>query len=63
MDRRESREGLFDGIPDTAVCHLTVLRGDIEILDYENETYKFLTETHEYLSFVLIREITERHEQ
>ena len=54
---------LFDGIPDTAVCHLTVLRGDIEILDYENETYKVLTETHEYLSFVLIREITERHEQ
>lgn len=56
-------KGLFDGIPDTAVCHLTVLRGDIEILDYENETYKVLTETHEYLSFVLIREITERHEQ
>lgn len=26
-------------------------------------TYKVLTETHEYLSFVLIREITERHEQ
>ena len=54
---------MFDGIPDTAVCHLTILRGDIEILDYENETYKVLTETHEFLSFILIREITERHEQ
>ena len=28
-----------------------------------NEAYKVLTETQEYLSFVLIREITERHEQ
>ena len=48
---------LFDGIPDTAVCHLTILRGDIDLEDIDGESYKVLVESHEFLSFILIREI------
>ncbi len=48
---------MFDGIPDTAVCHLTILRGDIDLADIDGASYKVLVETHEFLSFILIREI------
>ncbi len=48
---------LFDGIPDTAVCHLTLLRGNIETLSIDDSSYKIQAESHDYLTFVLIREI------
>lgn len=48
---------LFDGIPDTAVCHLTVLRGNLERTDLDGESFNIMVESHEYLNFVLIREV------
>lgn len=51
---------LFEGIPDAAVCNLTLIRGNIETMSIEDESYKVLAESHEYMSFILIREITER---
>ena len=49
---------LFDGIPDTAVCHMTLLRGNIAMVDLDEETCKVMMESHEYFTFVLIREVT-----
>jgi len=46
-----------EGIPDTAVCHLTLLRGNIETLSIDDSSYKIQAESHDYLTFVLIREI------
>ena len=51
---------LFEGIPDAAVCNLTLIRGNIDTLSIENESYKVLAESHEYMSFILIREIRAR---
>ena len=56
-DTGEARlpERLFDGIPDTAYCNLTVLRGNIKIIESENYSYKIIGETHHLISFILIR--------
>lgn len=51
---------LFEGIPDAAVCNLTLIRGNIDTLSIEDESYKILAESHEYMSFILIREIRAR---
>lgn len=48
---------LFEGIPDTAVCHMTVLRGNIETLTLDDSSYKIQAESHEFMTFILIREI------
>lgn len=48
---------MFDGIPDTAVCHLTLLRGNMEFVEMADISYKIFGESHEFLTFVLIREI------
>lgn len=53
-------EQLFEGIPDTAWCNLTILRGNIENIDYENASYKIIGETHQLISFILIREINNK---
>lgn len=50
-------ERLFDGIPDTAYCELTLLRGNIDNVSDGEYTYKVLGETHQMISFILIREI------
>lgn len=47
----------FDGIPDTALCSLIVLRGAIENVQGENYSYKLLGESHQLISFILIRDI------
>ena len=51
-------KNIFDGIPDTAVCHLTILRGDLDVIDYNDESFKIMAETHEFLTFILIKNIT-----
>ena len=48
---------LFDGIPDTAVCHLAIARGAIEDVQGEEYSYKLIGETHHLISFILIREV------
>lgn len=48
---------LFEEIPDTAVCHLTLIRGNIETLSIDGISYKIQAESHDFLTFVLIKEI------
>ncbi len=48
---------LFDGIPDTALCRLVLLRGSIENAQGEEYSYNLIGETHHMISFILIREI------
>lgn len=48
---------LFDGIPDTAICNLIILRGNCNNVVYDNYTYKLVGETHQLISFILIRNI------
>lgn len=51
---------LFDGIPNTALVDLTLLRGDVKNIDLDNCTYKISGETHAYLSLVLVTKIKEK---
>lgn len=48
---------LFDGIPDTAHCNLTLLRGNIDNVSDGQYSYKVLGETHQQISFILLRHI------
>lgn len=48
---------LFEGVPDTAVCHLTILRGNIESVNLSGESFNVMADSHEFLTFVLIREV------
>lgn len=48
---------LFDEIPDTALCELYLFRGDVENIDSESLVYKVMTEVHDMMNFVLIRNI------
>ena len=48
---------LFDEIPDTALCELYLFRGDVENIDSESLVYKVMTEVHDIMNFVLIRNI------
>ncbi len=50
-------EELFDGIPDTALCDLILLRGNIDNVEHGQYTYKLVGKTHHLISFILIREI------
>ncbi len=61
-DTGEARldEKLFEGIPNTALVNLTVLRGNIENIDLDNCTYKVSGETHAYLSLVLVTRMKEK---
>lgn len=51
---------LFEGIPNTALVELTLLRGDVKNIDLENCTYKVSGETHAYLSLVLVTKIKDK---
>lgn len=48
---------MFEGIPDTALCHLTILRGNVEHALVYDYSYKILGETHQCMSFILLRNI------
>ena len=50
-------ESMFEGIPDTAYCHLYVIRGNLENYDIDQLDYQLLTETHDIVDFVLVRNI------
>ncbi len=50
-------ETLFEGIPDTAICHLTILRGNVDNVTFDQNTYKVLGETHQTIPFILLREV------
>lgn len=48
---------IIKGVPDTAVCHLTILRGNIESVNLSGESFNVMADSHEFLTFVLIREV------
>ncbi len=50
-------EAMFEGIPDTALCSLYLLRGDIQNVEVAQMNYQLLAETHDELDFVLVRNI------
>ncbi|HIQ85546.1 MAG TPA: hypothetical protein IAC86_07125 [Candidatus Cryptobacteroides excrementigallinarum] len=48
---------MFEGIPDAAVCSLALIRGVTDIVSVNGETCKLMAESHEYMPFILVREI------
>ena len=48
---------MFDDIPDTALCKLYIGRGSVDNFLSDNYSYKILSETHESLDFILIRNL------
>ena len=50
-------EEMFDGIPDTALCDMMILRGNVENVEQGGYSYKLLGKTHQQISFILIREL------
>ncbi|MDR0511155.1 MAG: hypothetical protein LBH06_08705 [Rikenellaceae bacterium] len=52
---------VFDDIPDTALCHLTIARGAIENKLVDDEySVKIMAESHVSLPFILIRNICDK---
>ncbi len=49
---------LLDGIPDSAIINLTLLRGNIAETTVDETTYKLSGSTANLLTFVLVRDIT-----
>jgi len=48
---------LFDKIPDRALCYITLLRGNIEMVDIDQVSYRVLGESHAILPAILVREL------
>lgn len=48
---------LWQGIPDTGIVHLTLLRGNVKIEEIEGEQFKFYAETHATLSIILLKDL------
>lgn len=48
---------MFEGIPDTALCHLTILRGNVDIIVVDDQSFKIGGSSHETMDFVLLRNI------
>lgn len=48
---------LFDGIPDTALCTMTLIRGSVDTFLLNDYSFQVFGESHESLAFVLLREI------
>ena len=48
---------LFDGIPDSAICHLIIMRGAVENAQGEVYSYNLVAESHHMIPFILVREI------
>lgn len=50
---------IFNGIPDTALCTLTILRGNVENVLINDYSCKIAAETHQSIQFILIRNVIE----
>lgn len=49
---------LFDNIPENAIAYITLLRGNIEVLEnIQIDPYRLVAETHAILPLILIRDI------
>lgn len=49
---------LFNGIPNLAIVHIILLRGNVALKDIEGESYKFFAESHMRLPIILIKDVT-----
>lgn len=50
-------DSIFDDIPDTAICNVIVLRGDVDTIRYNDSFYRMVAESHDMMDIVLIRNI------
>lgn len=48
---------LFNGMPNMAIVHIILLRGNVALKDIEGESYKFFAESHMRLPIILIKDI------
>ena len=48
---------IFDNIPNHALVDIMLLRGNVEIEEYNNETHKIYAESHQIISIVLIKDM------
>ena len=48
---------LFDNIPENALCYITLLRGNIENVDFNDIPYSAVGETHEVLPMILVKNL------
>lgn len=51
---------MFNGIPDTALCTLTILRGNIENELVNGVLCKLVAESHQCIQFILIRNVVKK---
>lgn len=51
---------LFEGIPDTALCELTLIRGNVDAIVVDDYSYKMGGASSETLAFVLLRHIRQK---
>ena len=49
---------LFNGMPNMAIVHIILLRGNVVLNDIEGESYKFFAESHMRLPIILMKDIT-----
>jgi len=49
---------LFNGMPNMAIVHIILLRGNVAIKDIEGESYKFFAESHMRLPIILIKDVS-----
>ncbi|MBC29820.1 MAG: hypothetical protein CMH48_03155 [Muricauda sp.] len=48
---------LFDGMPNTAIVNIILLRGNVQIFEEDGEIHKFYAESHEILPIILIKDL------
>jgi len=48
---------LFDNIPEKAIAYITLLRGNISVLDNLTDPYRLVAESHAILPLILIRNL------
>lgn len=48
---------MFEGIPDTALCELTIMRGNVDAIMVDDYSYKMGGASSETMSFILLRYI------
>ncbi|MBO5562467.1 MAG: hypothetical protein J5939_01970 [Bacteroidales bacterium] len=46
---------MFEGIPDTGLCHLTIMRGNVENIFMGDYSYKLFGLSEEMMDFILLR--------
>lgn len=51
---------MFEGIPDTALCHLTILRGNLNAVVVDDQSFKIGGASHTSMAFVLLRNVRDK---